>query len=309
MNIVVTGAAGFVGSALLAALGGAHHIVAIDRIAGPALPDGRWLTGDIGDPALIADAFAEPCDALVHLATMPGGAAEADPESAWRINVEGSRALIAAAARHRNRPRILFASSIAVFGNSLPDVVDDATPVAPMLHYGAHKALLEEWIATLSRRGAIDGLSLRLPGIVARPQGVSGMTSAYMSDLFHAMVSNSPMTLPVSAEATSWLLSLRAAVACLRHALALPDMPSSRRLTLPALRVRMGDLVAEIGRQTGCPTDRIDYAPDPGVEEAFGRQPTLRTYAADALGFVHDGTLPHLVGNVFSTLDMERQAR
>lgn len=302
-RILITGAGGFVGQALVRALAGTRPIVATDRagLDGADLPGVTTLPGEIDDPALVAALTAQPLAAIIHLATIPGGAAETDPALAARINVAAPMALIDAAA-HGNTPRLLFASSIAVFGDPLPAHVDDMTPVSPMLRYGAHKAMLEEWIATLTRRGAVRGLSLRLPGIIARPLAPSGMKSAFLSNLFHALKAGEPITLPVSADATCWLLSRRALVTQLVTALDLPQDPESARLNLPALRIRMGDLVTEVARQTGAEAALATYAPDPAIEAAFGAQPPLSTPAADALGLTHDGTLATLVAHALADL-------
>jgi nucleoside-diphosphate-sugar epimerase len=303
-RILITGAGGFVGQALVRALAGTRPIVATDRagLDGLALPGVTCVPGEIDDPALVAVLTAEPLAAIIHLATIPGGAAEADPALAARINVAAPLALFDAAAAHGNAPRLLFASSIAVFGDPLPAHVDDATPVRPMLRYGAHKAMLEEWIATLTRRGAVRGLSLRLPGIIARPLAPSGMKSAFLSNLFHALKAGEPITLPVSPEASCWLLSRRALVAQLVTALDLPHDPAGARLNLPALRTRMGDLVAEVARQTGADAALATYTPDPAIEAAFGAQPPLSTPAADALDLTHDGTLANLVATALADL-------
>ena len=202
-----------------------------------------------------------------------------------------------------HRPRILFASSIAVFGHPLPALVDDDTPVAPQMLYGAHKAMMEEWIACLSRRGAIDGLSLRLPGILARPRAPSGMISAFMSDLFHALRAGEQIDLPVSSEATLWLLSRKALVDAFVHALALAIPDGDRRLTLPALRVTMGALVGAVAARASASADLVHYRPVPAVEDGFGRQPPLETCRADALGFKTDGSVEALVNHVFEDLE------
>ena len=294
MRIVVTGGGGFVGRALVNALDG-HDVVAVDT----DLRGRPGVEGDLCDHEILACAFAQGCDAVVHLATVPGGAAEADPALAKRINLDATMALIETAANTGARPRFVFASSIAVLGDSLPPLIDDATPLAPRMIYGAHKAMMEQWIGLQTRRGAISGVSLRLPGIVARPRAPSGMKSAFMSDVFHASASGEALVLPVSCGATMWLMSVERVVANLAHALAIEATGS---ITLPALRVSMAELVAAITRATGTDPGLITYQPDPVLEAGFGRQPLLVTPCADALGFVPDKSLADLVGSALGTL-------
>lgn len=303
-RILVTGAGGFVGQALVHALAEGHNVVATDRVGLDTLvlQNVTAISGDLDSPALIAAVTAEPLDAIVHLATIPGGAAEAEPALGNAINVAASMALIDAAVAQGNCPRLLFASSIAVFGDPMPAHVDDDTLVSPMLRYGAQKAMLEEWIAALTRRGALRGLSLRLPGIVARPQGSSGMKSAFMSNLFHDLKACREITLPVSAEATCWLLSRPALIDQVVLALEFLGDPNDARLNLPAMRVMMRRLVAEVARQTGSDANLVTYRPDTAIEAAFGRQPPLFTPRADALGLRHDGSLPDLVRNTLADI-------
>lgn len=292
--MIVTGAGGFIGRAVVRELA-SHEVVAIDTQLGGI--DG--IEGDLRDPAVLAAAFQSGCDAVIHLATVPGGAAERDPDLAWRVNVDATRALIAAAGATAHCPRFVFASSVAVFGDPLPAAVDDRTPPAPKMYYGAHKLMMEAWLATMTRRGAVHGLSLRLPGIVARPRAPSGMKSAFLSDLFHALLAGDLPEMPVSAGATSWLMSVSRVAANLRHAVEIDAVGS---LTLPALRTAMGDLIATVAARAGGSTPAATWQPDADMETMFGSHPPLLTPVADQLGFSHDGDLEALVETTLTDL-------
>jgi nucleoside-diphosphate-sugar epimerase len=299
MRILVTGAAGFIGQALVQLLlHRGYDVTATDRhcTALEAFGDIHAVEGD-----LLAEgtrrAALQGTDAVVHLATVPGGAAEEHPELARQVNVEATVRLSTEFAALRGGGPFVFASSIAVFGHPLPGTVSDETPLAPRMIYGAHKAMMETWLATLSRRGELAALSLRLPGVVARPPASSGMKSAFISDVFHALAAQRPIELPVSAEATTWLMSVDQVTRCLGHALtaATADLPESRAVTLPALRVSMGDLVSELSRQLGADPALVGHKPDHAIEQGFGRYPPLTTATAERLGFTHDGDLATLV--------------
>jgi nucleoside-diphosphate-sugar epimerase len=288
LKIAVTGAGGFIGRAVLRHLSPQHEIVAVDRsLAGLA-----GIEGDLRDRFVQERLVATGCDAIVHLATVPGGAAEQEPALAWQVNIDATRELIAMAVSSGRVPRFIFASSIAVFGDPLPELIDDDTPVAPRLLYGAHKAMMETWIDTWTRRGALRGLSLRLPGIVARPHGPSGMKSAFLSELFHALKARENITLPVSPAATTLLMSVDRVAINLAHAL---SCDAVGHVNLPALHVTMADLVTAVADATGVATDLVHWHPDPALEAQFGALPPLMAQRAGALGFTHDGTLTALV--------------
>jgi D-erythronate 2-dehydrogenase len=307
MRVVITGAGGFVGREIVKRLlVRGDQVVGIDTVVA-AIPTGAELiAGDLGDPAVRAAALSGGLDALIHLATVPGGAAEADPSASRRINVDAMYDLLLEARAAKPGLRVIYASSIAVFGDPFPaDGVDDATPLSPKMIYGGHKAMMEDVIAMMHNRGEIQGFSLRLPGILARPKGPSGMKSAFISNIFHALKAGEAFVAPVSAEATLWAQSVKCCAENFIHALDIDGaaMPATRALTLPAQRVTMVALAQEIARQCGVSLDLVSYQPDEPLEAAFGRQPALSTPAADACGYVHDGCLQNLVASALSTLE------
>ncbi len=306
MKVVVTGAGGFVGRRLVERLVARGDVVTgLDTYAGGIPAGARAVAGDLGDSSVRAQALEDGCDALIHLATVPGGAAEADPAASRRINIDAMYDLLEEAAAAGSCPRVVYASSIAVLGEHLPRTgVDDATPLSPQLVYGGHKAMMEVAAVLLSNRGAIDAVSVRLPGILARPKGPSGMKSAFMSDLFHALKAGEPFTCPVSPGATIWAQSVDCCAANFVHALTLDTtlLPPTRAVTLPALVIGMADLAAEIARQCGTDANLVTYQPDAALEAAFGAYPPLGTPAAEHAGFAHDRTTAKLVASALATL-------
>ena len=289
--MLVTGAAGFVGRSVMARLRGSHEAIGLDVVPG----SGVDVCGDLRDAAVLAQAFAGGVDAVIHLATVPGGAAERDPALAWAVNVDGTRALAdaAMAASSGARPtRFVFASSIAVFGDPLPALIDDATPCSPRLLYGAHKAMMETWLQARTLRGEVAALSLRLPGILARPRGSAALKSAFISDLFHALAAGESITLPVSPAATIGVMSVPRLAANLQHAL---EGTATGTMNLPALHVTMADLVAAVAAATDADPEQVSWSPDEALEAQFGRFPPLRADRAAALGFRADDDVAALV--------------
>ena len=297
MRIVVTGAGGFVGRHVLAELT-AHDVVALD-VKLEHIPDATYLTkveGDLRSSDTLFEAFKHGCDAVIHLATVPGGAAELDPSLAKAMNVDATMALIEKASAAGDCPRFAFASSIAVFGKLPSRPIIDAAPTQPTMLYGAQKLMMENWIATQSRRGAIEGLSLRLPGIVARPKSPSGMKSAFLSDLFHALRENEDFTMPVSQDATTWLCSVQTAAKNLSTAVTRDDAFDIENgpILPPTQRVNILELEEEIRRQLGS-SSIVRHSPDEKLQSIFGEHPEIETPQARSLGFVKDTDLAALV--------------
>ncbi|WP_085316722.1 NAD-dependent epimerase/dehydratase family protein [Derxia lacustris] len=309
MHVLITGAAGFVGQALVArlldgALPGLDRLTLLDLGFPAPATDARvvQLAGSITDAAPIAAAFATPVDLVFHLASVPGGAAERDPLLGRQVNLDATVALIDAArlqAATRPAPVFVFASTIAVLGAPLPaQGVDDATPCRPRLSYGAHKLACEILIADATRRGWIDGRSLRLAGIVARPAGPSGLLSAFMSDLIRELAAGRPFACPIPADCQAWLMSVPCTVDNLLHAATADGalLGEPRVCTLPALHLSFGALAGAVGTAFGVAVDRlVSWGSDPALEANFGRYPPLATPLAEAAGFRHDGDACRLV--------------
>jgi D-erythronate 2-dehydrogenase len=306
MRWLVTGAGGFVGRALVRRLlgqglpgGPALAELLVTDLALDGLPDDPRLVrlpGDLVDPQTWARAFDRPLHGVVHLASVPGGAAEAQPARARAVNLDATQALLdvcrAQAEGGGPVPRFVFASSIAVYPPQLPPVVTDDTPAQPHLLYGLHKLTGELAVAHASRRGWVDGVSLRLPGILARPPQRTGQLSAFMSDFVRELAAGRAFECPTSPAAAIWASSLPNVIDNLLHAASLDTarLPPSRCLLLPTLRVDMAALAVAIGRVHGVPAQAlVRWAPDEGIEALFGRYPPLHAAMAEAMGFAGDG--------------------
>jgi nucleoside-diphosphate-sugar epimerase len=173
MKYLITGACGFLGRALCAGLTaqlGDHHFVLADRAAlSHTDPRVQCIQGDLHDAAMV-DAIVADVDVIFHLAAVPGGATEADYASSRSTNLQASLKLLERAALEPRPVRVVYASSIAVFGEPLPERIDDDTWPRPTLTYGVHKLMVCLALDNLTRLGRIDGLALHLPGLVARPR-------------------------------------------------------------------------------------------------------------------------------------------
>lgn len=312
MHIVVTGAGGFVGQALVASLRSARslagqavsRLTALDtRFAGAAPAEfERQIAGSIADAAVVAQAFEQPVDAVIHLASIPGGTAEQNYELGRDVNLGGTTLLLEAGRaqvlRGGRAPAFVFASTIGIFASPLPAHVDDTTPAGPGMTYGAQKLIGEILVSDFSRRGWVDGRSVRLPGVLARPPAPAGHMSAFMSDMIRELGAGRAITLPVRPEASTWASSLPSVVDNLLHAASLPaaNLQARRSFTLPTLHFTFAQLVAAIGAVRGEDVSHLaTWQPDARIEALFGSFPPLSTPAADAAGFRHDGTLENLV--------------
>lgn len=297
MTILVTGAAGFVGQAVarkLQASPSGQPVRLLDRLPAPEIGDRRFSTlcGDLTDAACVDEAL-EDVSTVIHLASLPGGAAEANPVASRQINLDATLHMLERIDAGPRKVRFVYASSIAVFG-AQPAQVDDATLPNPALVYGAHKRMVEIALADFHRRGRVDGIALRLPGIVARPGGSSGLKSAFLSDIFHAARDRRSYVVPVSEQATVWMMSVPCVAGNLLHAAGLED-GQGLALTLPATRVQLGDLAERLFQNN---EEKPIFQPDNALEVVFGAYPPLITPKASALGFVDDGPIETLIETV-----------
>jgi len=312
MHVLITGAAGFLGSALALRLSPGSMLGgrAVDQLTlmdlafdGQASDGVRHCAGDMGDAAWLCAALnaGPPIDVLFHLASIPGGTAEQNYLLARRVNLEATQTLLEhgqqQVASGQAAPVFVFASSIAVFGQ-MSAVVDDDAPTRPQMTYGTQKRIGELWVEDFSRRGWVDGRAVRIPGVLARPPARTGQLSAFLSDLIRELAAGRDFTCPTTPGATTWASSLPCVVEQLLHAASFDVAASDghRTLTLPTLRFAMAELVHAVGRVYATPaTDLVCWAPDARIESLFGRFPPLVTPRAEAAGFRPDSDLDTLV--------------
>lgn len=307
-HVLVTGSQGFIAQVLIRrlleeGLGGqpVSRLTAVDIVfPDTAAEDSRVrrVAGSVHDPAVQTDALREAPDVIFHLSSVPGGAAERDPDLGRQVNLDATLALLDNCRSLARPPRFVYASSVAVYGEQLPATMDEGAPPAPALTYGAHKLACEILLADASRRGWVDGCSVRLPGVVARPGDGEGLMSSFMSQIFWRLANGEPIKVPVSAGATCWWMSVGACVDNLLHVAAMDSSKWSaqRCYQMPVLHLSIQQLVDGLESALGRPVAHLVlYEPNPWVERLFGSSPPLRTPLAEAIGLRHDGDLSQLV--------------
>ena len=232
MHILITGAAGMIGRKLTErlvvdrALGGQpiDKLTLIDIVA-PARPAGfsdhiKTRAADLNEPGVAAKAVSERPDVIFHLAGVVSGEAELDLDKGYRVNLDGSRALLEAirATGDGYKPRVVFTSSMAVFGAPFPHAIPDDFHLTPLTSYGTQKAMVELMLADYTRRGILDGVGIRLPSIVVRPGKPNKAASGFFSGIIREPLAGEEAILPVEETVVHTHASPRAAVGFLVHA-------------------------------------------------------------------------------------------
>jgi D-erythronate 2-dehydrogenase len=314
MNVVITGGAGFLGTRLARQLllrgtlrdaESREHpidrIVLVDVVPAPAFADSRIVpvTGDIADPDLLARAIDAKTTSIFHLAAIVSGMAEADFELGLRINVDATRLLLDICRRIGHRPRLVFTSSVAVYGGDLPPTVTDTTAVNPRSSYGAQKAVAELLINDWTRRGFVDGRVLRLPTISVRPGRPNAAASSFASGIIREPLNGEDAVCPVAASTRLWLMSPSTAIECLitGHELQADALGQNRTVNLPGISVTAGEMAAALGRVAGPEVaSRIRWEPDDRIERIVASWPgACHTARALALGFPGDATFDAII--------------
>ena len=267
MRILVLGAAGMLARKLTerlardGVLGGERltHASLVD-IVEPWRPaattfEVETLVADLAEPGVAGDLVASRPDLIFHLAAVVSGEAEADLEKGYRVNLDGTRLLLDAVRKvgRGYRPRVVFTSSIAVFGAPFPAVIGDDQCTTPLTSYGTQKAIGELLLSDYTRRGFLDGVGIRLPTICVRPGKPNRAASGFFSSIIREPLNGEEAVLPVPDEVRHWFASPRAAVGFLLQAAtlesgALGDRPC---LTMPGLTATVAAQIAALRRVAG----------------------------------------------------------
>jgi len=309
MRVLITGGNGFIGRKLAMAL---LHTGAVPVDHGPPRPIERMtlfdsvpsedlppdprvevVTGDITDRSAV-ERVAAQADLVWHLAAVVSAGAEADFDLGYRVNVDGTRGLLDALRATGRRPRVVFASSLAVYGGEMPEVITDGFHATPQSSYGTQKAIGELLTADYSRKGFIDGRSLRLPTIVVRPGRPNKAASTFASSIIREPLAGEEAVCPVAPETAIYILSPRRVVEALLRAMTLPESAwgMHRTLQLAGITVTVGAMVEALARVAGeAVTDRIRWQPDPAIERIVETWPVrAEARRARSMGFTDDGS-------------------
>lgn len=307
MNILVTGAAGFLGRRLIEALlqrgtltdrhgqlQPIKRITAFDREPVQGLDDPRVQVkeGDISDEQVLAKLIDADTDSIFHLAAVVSSQAEGDFELGMRVNFSATQGLLERARQLGSSPKWVMTSSVAVFGGQLPENVDDDQVWAPQSSYGTQKAMNDLLLADYSRRGFVDGRSLRMPTIVVRPGKPNLAASSFASGIIREPLSGQASVCPVALDTRLWLMSPARAIANLIHGheLAAERLNQGRVINMPGLSLTVAQMIDALREVAGDEVaQRIQLRPDARIERIVGSWPgAFSARYASELGFTAD---------------------
>lgn len=310
-HLLIIGGAGMIGQRVASALGGgAFSRLTLSDIVTPPIPALPGITAearvdDLSEPGTAERLVATRPDAIVHLAAIVSGEAEADFEKGYRINLDGTRNLFEAVRRAHLEsggsytPRLVFTSSIAAFGAPFPDAIEDDFAPAPLTSYGTQKVIGELLLADYTRRGFFDGIGLRLPTICVRPGKPNKAASGVFSNIIREPLAGREALLPVSDDTRHWFASPRAAVGFVLHALAIDTarIGPRRTLSMPGLSATIGEEIAALERAAGpAAVKLIRREADPTIAKIIAGWPNRFTATrALALGFTAESSFDEIV--------------
>ena len=259
------------------------------------------VVADLSDPGVADELVSERPDVIFHLAAVVSGEAELDFEKGYRVNLDGTRALFDAIRRSGPgyRPRVVFASSIAVFGAPFPEAIGDDFATTPLTSYGTQKAMSELLLSDYSRRGLLDGVGVRLPTICVRPGEPNRAASGFFSSIIREPLNGRAAVLPVSDDVRHWFASPRAATDFLVHAARIDSeaLGNRRCVTMPGVSATVADEIAALSEVGGVEAVRlIRREPDEAIARIVAGWPgNFDARRAVALGFRGEAGLEEIV--------------
>ena len=313
MHILITGAAGMIGRKLLDRLvrDGGLNDRAIDRltltdIVPPQAPKGLagsdvLKTADLAAPGVAEDLVKDRPDVIFHLAAIPSGGSETDFEAGYRSNLDGTRSLLEAVRKTGDgyKPKVIYASSIAVYGAPFPHSIPDDFVLTPLTSYGAHKVICETMLADYNRKGFLEGVGVRLCGITVRPGKPNLAASGFFSGIIREPLAGLEAPLPVGEEVINTHASPRAAAGFLVHAASLtPEQLGHRiNMTMPGACCTVGEQLAALRRVAGDRVAaRVKHKPDPFIMKIVEGWPgRFDCTKARALGFTAESSFDEII--------------
>ena len=314
MHILIIGAAGMIGRKLTSALlkagqvgGKAISKFTLTDVVEPAKiafdGDVTTVVSDVSLPGEASKLIASRPDLIFHLAAIVSGEAEADFDKGYRINMDGMRFLLEAIRQEGLKapylPRLVFTSSIAVFGAPFPEAIGDEFFNTPLTSYGTQKAICELLLNDYSRKGFVDGVGIRLPTITIRPGKPNAAASGFFSNILREPLVGQEAVLPVSKDVRHWFASPRAAIGFLTHAAELDTtrLGWRRTLSVPGLSTTVGEEIEALRRVAGDKAvSLIRDVPDPKIISMVAGWPrNFDAKRAISLGFKAEQSFDEII--------------
>ncbi|MCP4169236.1 MAG: SDR family oxidoreductase [Fuerstiella sp.] len=312
MKLLIIGGGGMIGQKLASRLAtddrlGKHEIseLTLFDVVSPAGPAGapfpvHLRTGDLSNVDEAQALVDQRPDVIFHLAAIVSGEAEEDFDKGYRINLNGTRHLLdAVCSIDGYLPRVVFTSSIAVFGAPFPDAIGDDFHTTPLTSYGTQKAIGELLLSDFSRRGMMDGIGIRLPTICVRPGRPNKAASGFFSNIIREPLAGAEAVLPVSEDVQHWHASPRSAVGFLLHAATIDAaaVGPRRNLTMPGIAVTVGEQIEALRTVAGDDVvGRIRHVTDEKISRMVSGWPrNFRADRATSLGFQADASFEQII--------------